>query len=369
MDTFVDSSWYFVRYTAPNADAPVDRKAADYWLAVDQYIGGIEHAILHLLYSRWFVRAMSETGHLDLREPFTRLFTQGMVTHETYRTVGGNDAAEWLAPEDVRIVGDGSGRTAVHTTTGLPVEIGPVVKMSKSKKNAIDLDSFISSYGADTARWFVLSDSPPDREVIYTDVGIEGARRYVQRLWRLVDDLTARLPDANAPMPQSFGPDAMVLRRIAHRTVRSVGQCLDEFRFNVAVAQLYELTNAVSGALQKQGTGLDWAVREAVELLVRMVGPMMPHLGEECWARLGYNTLLAELSWPNADASLLVDDTVTIAVQVNGKRRDEITVGKTAANAEIEEAVLKLEAVIRALEGKAVKKVIVVPQRIVNVVA
>jgi leucyl-tRNA synthetase len=369
MDTFVDSSWYFVRYTAPNADTPVDRKAADYWLPVDQYIGGIEHAILHLLYSRWFVRAMTETGHLNLREPFTRLFTQGMVTHETYRRMDGNEAGEWLPPEEVRVEGDGASRKAVHIGSGGPVEIGPIVKMSKSKKNVIDLDQFISSYGADTARWFVLSDSPPDREVIYTDVGIEGARSYVQRAWRLIDDLVERMPAKGSAAPASFGPEAMALRRLAHRTIRTVGQCLDEFRFNVAVAQLYELTNGLSSAAQKQGDGLGWAMREAAELLVQMIGPAMPHLGEECWARLGYNTLLAEQPWPKPDPALLVDDTVTIAVQVNGKRRDEITVGRGAENKEIEDAVLKLDSVIRALDGKAVRKVIVVPQRIVNVVA
>ena len=369
MDTFVDSSWYFVRYTAPDAQTPVDRKAADAWLPVDQYIGGIEHAILHLLYSRWFVRAMTEAGHLELREPFTRLFTQGMVVHETYRRVDGNQAGDWVAPDEVRVEGEGAARRATHIATGAPVEIGPVVKMSKSKKNTIDLDQFIASFGADTARWFVLSDSPPDREVIYTDVGIEGARRFVQRVWRLVDEIATRVPDQRAARVPELGPEAAALRRSAHRAAHSVGLCVEDFRFNVAVAQLYELSNGISSAVQKKNEGLEWALRESAEILVQLIGPMMPHLAEECWARLGYNTLLVDQPWPEADPALLVDDTITIAVQVNGKRRDELTIARDAAAADVEAAVLKLEGVRRALEGKPVKKIIVVPQRIVNVVA
>ncbi|KAB2920134.1 MAG: leucine--tRNA ligase [Hyphomicrobiaceae bacterium] len=366
MDTFVDSSWYFVRFTAPHADTPVDQKAANYWLPVDQYIGGIEHAILHLLYSRFFTRAMGASGHLKktLKEPFAALFTQGMVTHETYRTRNG----QWVPPSEVRLEGEGEARKAFDIGSGQPLEIGSIEKMSKSKKNIVDLDDFIDQYGADTARWFVLSDSPPERDVIYTDVGVQGARRFVQRVWRLVEDCAEAGSGKGAPRPPSFGPEADQLRRAAHKALNSVSQNIEGLRFNVAVAQIYEFTNTLQSMTARTGEGLQWALREATELLVQMVGPMLPHLGEECWARLGYNTLLADQPWPEAEPALLVDDTITIAVQVNGKRRDELTVARTATREEIEAAALELEPVVRALSGRPVKKVIVVPQRIVNVV-
>ena len=364
MDTFVDSSWYFARFCSPDADVPVDAKAAKYWLPVDQYIGGVEHAILHLLYSRFFTRAMTATRHLKLKEPFAGLFTQGMVVHETYRSRNG----QWLLPNEVRLEGEADARQAFEIATGAPVEIGSIEKMSKSKKNTVDLDDFVNQYGADTARWFVLSDSPPERDVIYTDVGVQGARRFVQRVWRMVEECADRAPAAGTAKPKRFGPEAEALRRAAHRTLDKVGANIEGLRFNVAVAQVYEFASTVQSALGKSGEGLDWALREAAELLVAMFDPMMPHLAEECWARLGYNTLLAEQPWPKTDPGLLVDDTVTIAVQVNGKRRGELTVARSADKGEIEAAALKLEAVVRALDGRLVKTVIVVPQRIVNVV-
>jgi len=366
MDTFVDSSWYFVRYTAPHAETPVEQKAANYWMPVDQYIGGIEHAILHLLYSRFFTRAMGATGHLkrSLKEPFAALFTQGMVVHETYRGRNG----QWLLPSEVRVEGEGAARKAFDIATGAPVEIGGIEKMSKSRKNTVDLDEFIDQFGADTARWFVLSDSPPDRDVIYTDVGVQGARRFVQRIWRLIEDCTGDGLGRDAPKPARFGPEAEALRRAAHKTLNSVSQNIEGLRFNVAVAQIYEFTNTLQTAVSQTGEGLDWARREAAELLVQMMGPMLPHLGEDCWARLGYNTLLADQPWPHPEAALLVDDRITIAVQVNGKRRDELSIARTATRDEIEAAALGLESVVRALAGRPVKKVIVVPQRIVNVV-
>jgi leucyl-tRNA synthetase len=364
MDTFVDSSWYFARFTSPHANTPVDAKTAKYWLPVDQYIGGVEHAILHLLYSRFFARAMTATRHLKLKEPFAGLFTQGMVVHETYRSQEG----QWLLPSEVRVEGEGEHRKAFELATRAPVEIGPVEKMSKSKKNVVDLDEFVSEYGADTARWFVLSDSPPERDVIYTDVGVQGARRFVQRLWRLIDEIAERSARKGTAKPNWFGREAEALRGAAHKTLAKVSGNIEGLRFNVAVAQLYEFTTALQSAMVKQGEGLDWALREGAELLVQMLAPMMPHLGEECWARLGYNTLLAEQPWPAPEPALLVDDTITIAVQVNGKRRDELTIAKSANEAEIEAAALKLAPVVRALEGRTVKRVIVVPQRIVNVV-
>jgi leucyl-tRNA synthetase len=368
MDTFVDSSWYFARFTDPWIDAPTDKPMANHWLPVDQYIGGIEHAILHLLYSRFFTRAMCDTGHLKLksniREPFAALFTQGMVTHETYKSRRGG----WLLPTQVRVEGEGDKRRAFDASTGEAVTIGAVEKMSKSRKNTVDLDAFVSVHGADVARWFVLSDSPPERDVIYTDVGVDGARRFVQRLWRLIDQGGPAAAKKGSPKPAAFGPEATALRRSAHKALDQVARAIESLRFNVAVAHVYEFANVLSSALGKSGDGYPWTQREALEFLVQMIGPMMPHLGEEGWARLGYNTLLANQPWPQVDPGLLVDDTITIAVQVNGKRRDELTIARTAGSDEIEAAALRLEPVQRALEGRPVKKVIVVPQRIVNVV-
>jgi len=373
MDTFVDSSWYFVRFTAPDAAAPSDIDAANYWLPVDQYIGGIEHAILHLLYSRFFTRAMSATGHLPqgMKEPFGALFTQGMVVHETYRRAG-IEPPQWLLPTEVRFEGEGDKRTAIEIATGKAATIGSIEKMSKSKKNLVDPDDIIQSYGCDVARWFMLSDSPPERDVQWTESGVEGARRFLQRIWRIVGEAEGRMAAKNTPKPADFGEAATTLRRAAHKTVDRVGASIEQLRFNVAVAAIYEFANAVQAALaakeDKSATDKAWALREAIELLVQMLAPMMPHIAEECWARLGYNTLVAEQPWPVADQALIVDDTITIAVQVNGKRRDELTVSRTATNAELEVAALKLDSVVRALDGKAPRKVIVVPQRIVNVV-
>ncbi len=364
MDTFVDSSWYFARFTSTESTEPVDAKAAKYWLPVDQYIGGIEHAILHLLYSRFFSRAMTATKFLNVKEPFAGLFTQGMVTHETYKSRNGN----WLLPGEVRFEVDGDARRGFEMVTGAPVEIGAIEKMSKSKKNLVDPDDIIAGFGADCARWFMLSDSPPERDVIWTEAGVTGASRYVQRLWRLTEDLAERAAAPSADRPPSFGPVAMALRRAGHKTLAKVGAAIEGLRFNVAVAHIYEFTSEVQGASNESEPGLDWALREAAGFLVHMVGPMMPHLAEDCWARLGYNTLLADQPWPTVEGALLVDDTITIAVQVNGKRRDELTIARDASNADVEAAALGLEAVIRALEGKPVRKVIVVPQRIVNVV-
>jgi leucyl-tRNA synthetase len=370
MDTFVDSSWYFARFCSPHAVVPVERHAVDYWLPVDQYIGGVEHAILHLLYSRFFMRAMTATGEVNIDEPFAGLFTQGMVIHETYRDPEGR----WLLPDEVRFVDNGSGeRRAVSDATGEPVEIGPAEKMSKSKKNTVDPDSFTAHYGADTARWFMLSDSPPERDVLWTDEGVQGAWRFIQRLWRLTDEVAKQGAKKGTKAPASFSPAAEELRRAAHRALDAVGRNIEGLRFNTAVAAIYDLANkfgtALAGQKSAKDPSLDWAIREAGELLVQMVAPMMPHLAEECWARLGYNSLVAKQPWPQADKGLLVDDRITIAVQVNGKRRDELTIARDAAQADVEAAVLQLDGVKRAVEGRAIKKIIVVPQRIVNVLA
>ena len=365
MDTFVDSSWYFARFCSPHADRPTDTDAVGYWLPVDQYIGGVEHAILHLLYSRFFMRAMHRTSHVALDEPFEGLFTQGMVTHETYKDEDG----QWVLPKDVAMR-DGQ---AVHLESGTPIAVGPVESMSKSKKNVVDPDDIIARYGADTARWFMLSDTPPERDIEWTEAGVEGCYRFLQRVWRLVNEGLEAAAEPGAPQPDAFGDAALALRRAAHKTLAHVDNGFDRLRFNTAVAQSYELTNTLSSALKGMGAGasddLRWALREAMEILVQVTGPMIPHLAEECWSRLGHEDLLAERPWPEADPALVVDDTITYPVQVNGKRRDELTVARDTAKEDIEAAALKLETVVRALEGRKIKKVIVVPERIVNVVA
>jgi leucyl-tRNA synthetase len=363
MDTFVDSSWYFARFCSPHAAVPVDTNAVGYWLPVDQYIGGVEHAILHLLYARFFTRAMHKTGHSPIDEPFQGLFTQGMVTHETYKDAQGR----WVTPAEVTLR---DGRP-VLTETGEPIIVGPIESMSKSKKNVVDPDDIIGAYGADTARWFMLSDTPPERDIEWTAAGVEGSYRFLQRIWRLVNEAAAKGDDG--AMPAEFGAEALALRRASHRAVAAVTAAIDKLRFNVAIAQIYELANALSAALQAAGSSpspdLRFALREAAESLTRIAAPMVPHLAEECWAVLGKNSLLAAEPWPIPDPALLLEDTITIAVQVNGKRRDELRIARDAPKEDIESAALKLENVVRAIGGRKIKKVVIVPQRIVNVVA
>ena len=394
MDTFVDSSWYFARFTDPwIASAPTDRPMVDAWMPVDQYIGGIEHAILHLLYSRFFIRAMKRTNHIGMDEPFAGLFTQGMVVHETYRRANG----EWAAPAEVKIEAEGEARRARLIATGEAVEIGTIEKMSKSKRNTVDPDDIIDTYGADIARWFMLSDSPPDRDVNWTEKGVQGAWRFAQRLWRLVGEAAELAQGAPAERPTEFSAPATVLRRAAHRALARVSDDIEKLHFNVCVAHIYEFANSLntiigdigaqSGARKGEQSGgqsggkdasempsvatpdLRWAMREAVNILVRLFHPMMPHLAEECWAMLGHDTLVAQAPWPEVERALLVEETLTLPVQINGRKRADVTVARDAGEADIENAVLALEAVQRALEGKRPKKVIIVPQRIVNVVA
>jgi len=362
MDTFVDSSWYFARFCSPRAETPTIRAEVDRRLPVDQYIGGIEHAILHLLYSRFFARAMAKTGHLspDSVEPFKALFTQGMVTHETYsrkaKTTEGIARTLFFTPDEVTRGEDGVARTA----DGEAVTVGPTIKMSKSKRNTIDPEEIIARFGADTARWFMLSDSPPERDVEWTEAGAEGAARHLQRVWRLVTETAAKLNGATLA-PASGKSD---LRKTTHRAIRAVTDDIAAFRFNKAVAQIYGLTNA---AANDRGDDLA-AVREAVETLILLMAPMTPHLAEEAWAALGNDTMVVETAWPEADPALLVDDTVTMPVQVNGKKRAEIEVAADAPKDVVEKIALAEDAVQKLLNGGSPKKVIVVPGRIVNVV-
>jgi leucyl-tRNA synthetase len=370
MDTFVDSSWYFARFTDPwIEDRPTDRPAVDSWLPVDQYIGGIEHAILHLLYSRFFTRAMRQTGHAGLDEPFAGLFTQGMVVHETYKAPDGT----WVSPAEVAIEADGATRRAKLAATGAPVEIGAIEKMSKSKRNTVDPDDIIGTYGADTARWFMLSDSPPERDVIWTEEGVQGAARFVQRLWRLTGEIARLAAAVGTSAPPAFGETALGIRKAAHKALIRTEEDVERLRFNRCVAHAYELANALSSAVGNieevpVAADMAYAFREAGDILVQIVAPMMPHLAEECWQALGHDGLVGRQAWPVADHALVVEDTISIPVQVNGRKRGDLTIARDAPQAEVEKAALALEPVRRAMEGKPVRKIVVVPQRIVNVV-
>ncbi|MDE4141520.1 MULTISPECIES: leucine--tRNA ligase [Rhodobacterales] len=355
MDTFVDSSWYFARFTAPRAETPTVMEEADYWMNVDQYIGGIEHAILHLLYSRFFARAMHICGHLPekSKEPFDALFTQGMVTHAIYQTKGDNGRPVYHYPEEVELR-DGK---AFLKETGAEVEVIPSAKMSKSKNNVVDPLHIISAFGADTARWFVLSDSPPERDVEWTAAGAEAAYKHLNRVWNLSVKIAEMDPNA------SGSGDEDLLREM-HKAIRDVTLGVESFGFNAAIAKLYAFTNTL--AKSKAGAA---AQKQAIMALAQLMSPMTPHLAEAVWEAQGGEGLVATAAWPAADESMLVEDSVTLPIQINGKRRGEITVAKDLDKAEVEKLALAHEAVQKALNGGAPKKVIVVPGRIVNVVA
>ncbi|MEM1036638.1 MAG: leucine--tRNA ligase [Pseudomonadota bacterium] len=345
LDTFNDSSWYFARFASVS-----DQAERAYWLPVDQYVGGVEHAVLHLLYARFFTRAMRDVGEVDLPsgEPFAGLFTQGMVTHETYKSSDG----KWLEPASIERRGD----SVIEIATGERVEVGDIVKMSKSKKNVVDPDEIIATFGADTARWFVLSDSPPERDIEWTQAGAEGAARFVQRVWAMFDEL----PGKNPGEPEGKTD----LRKASHKAVAAIDKAIEEFRFNAAIAEFYTWLNAI-----KKGAGESEANRyEAGSMLARCLPPFMPHLAEECWARIGGTGLVSAVSWPEVDIALTVDDTVTLPIQVNGKRRAEIEVSKTASKDEVEAIALAAPDLQSHIEGKTPKKIIVVPGRIVNIV-
>ena len=352
LDTFNDSSWYFARFAS--IDDPAERA---YWLPVDQYVGGVEHAVLHLLYARFFTRAMRDVAELDLPsgEPFAGLFTQGMVTHETYKSEDGR----WLQPSEIEQKGD----AWVEIGTGAPVIVGAIEKMSKSKKNTVDPDNIIATFGADTARWFVLSDSPPERDVEWTQSGAEGAGRFVQRVWGVFN----ALKDAPRDAQPSQSDAATALRRASHKAVHAIDKAIEEFRFNSAIATVHEWVSTLKKA-EQGGDDLIHARFEGVGMLARCLPPFMPHLAEECWQMMGGDGLCSAAAWPDIDASLLVEDSVTLPIQVNGKRRAEISVAKTASKDEVEAAALALPALQNFIADKGIKKVIVVPGRIVNIV-
>jgi leucyl-tRNA synthetase len=397
MDTFVDSSWYYARFTAPHATTPTVMEDAAYWMNVDQYIGGIEHAILHLLYSRFFARAMMKTGHLPQKaiEPFNALFTQGMVTHEIYsveeiveypqaKDTGYNlptTRMKWLLPEEVVIFNsEGGERRALQSSVvsgagidqgdsiglnrlwgtrqgvGGRVFITPSAKMSKSKKNVVDPMNIIASFGADTARWFVMSDSPPERDVEWTSSGAEAAFKHLSRVWTLSDRI--------GQMPANHqGEGDTDLAKATAKAIDEVTKGIEGFAFNKAIAALYAFTNTIARANASTGP-----MKEAIRTLAQLMSPMVPHLAEELWAKQGGTGLCAQAPWPKADPALLVDDTVTLPIQINGKRRAEISVPKDMPSAEIEKLALADEDVVRFLAGQPVKKIIVVPGRIINVV-
>ncbi|MFL6732530.1 MAG: leucine--tRNA ligase, partial [Sphingomicrobium sp.] len=343
LDTFVDSSWYFIRFASQPADKPFDRGEAEKWLPVAQYIGGVEHAILHLLYARFWTRALQRLGRISIAEPFRGLFTQGMVTHETYRAGDGS----WLSPDEVRK----DGEDWVQIESGEPVMPGRVEKMSKSKRTTVDPEPILAEYGADAVRWFMLSDSPPERDLEWSEGGIEGASRFVQRVWRL----------ATGTGPAD-GEDEQLKRRL-HRAIAAVGEAIEGLQFNKAIAQLYELTTAIEKAKPSSTR------HDAVRALILLAAPAAPHLAEECWAALGESGMIVDAAWPDFDPAFLVDDEVTLAVQVNGKLRDTLNAPRGLDRAAAEALALASDKVQRQLAGATPRKVIVVPDRLVNIVA
>ena len=356
-DTFFESSWYFLRYADPHSDDGINGDAAAYWLPVDQYIGGVEHAVLHLLYSRFFTRALSQIGYLDLDEPFAGLMTQGMVCHQTFQDEDG----KWLFPTEV-IKQQGKWIKAIN---GRSVNAGRIEKMSKSKRNVVDPETIVENYGADTARLFMLSDSPPERDMEWTEAGVEGASRFLKRIYRLAQE-TDLAPVGTTVLHDSEG-SALALIKIAHKSIISLSTDIENFRFNRAVAQLHILANAIA-MVKSTDKGAAAAKRFGIETLAQLLSPMSPHIAEEIWQNLGHETMLATTAWPEADETLAADNEIEVGIQVNGKLRDTIMLSRDCENADAKARALESKAILRYLDGKAPKKVIVVKNRIVNVV-
>jgi leucyl-tRNA synthetase len=360
-DTFFESSWYFLRFADPDPKIAFSKEAMSYWLPVDQYIGGVEHAVLHLLYSRFFTRALSACGYLDLAEPFDGMMTQGMVCHQTFQDTEGR----WLFPDEVEKQSD----TWQQRDGGEPVKAGRIEKMSKSKRNVIDPDKIIETYGADTARLFMMSDSPPERDMEWTSSGVEGASRFLNRIFRLSqsEDETRPFTDPGSDAPVDIDSKAEALIKITHHTIRGITEDIERFRFNRAVAALHSLNNAIT-ACDENTPSQNWARRFSVETLARLIAPIAPHIAEEMWHHLGHDDLLANQPWPEADDSWLVVETIAMPVQINGKLRGTLNLPPDTDKAQVEEEAMKLESVIKHLDGQNPKKIIVVPNRIVNVV-
>ncbi len=357
LDTFVDSSWYFARFTNPAASEPIDKAAADRWLPVDQYIGGVEHAVLHLLYARFVTRALKDEGMVSVAEPFAGLFTQGMVTHETYKSQSG----EWVEPSQIVIEAEGNTRRARIARTGEPLVIGDIEKMSKSKKNVVAPEEIFEQYGVDAARLFVMSDSPPERDVQWTTGGVEGAGRFVQRVWAEFDSQVEV-----AVTPQD-AERSQALRRATHKIIKAVTESVDQFKFNSGIARLYEFLNLLK-SFSSNDSAVSVARAEALSVLARLISPFTPHLAEECWVRMGGDGMIVDAPWPVFDPAMATDAELLLPVQVNGKRRGEIRVSPDATEAEVREKALADEAVSVHLAGLNVRKVIVVQGRIVNIV-
>ena len=360
LDTFVDSSWYFARFCSPRSEKTLETEAANYWLPVDQYIGGIEHAILHLLYSRFFVRAMKKCNYLNISEPFSGLFTQGMVCHETYKST----KDEWLYPEEISFDGKNS---AHRMSDKSPVKIGRSESMSKSKKNVIDPGSIIDQYGADTARWFMLSDSPPERDLEWTDSGVQGSWKFINRLWKVVNLNVDSISESGLSEPTDLDTNTANLIRFLHRTIQDITKAYDNFRFNVAVAKLYELVNK----LQSYPSGEEhenWARKKTIETIIQLSAPMIPHIAEELWTKIGHKQLVSEVKWPKPNKSYLDDDNINVIIQINGRLRGKIEVPANTDNGSLESLAKLNSNVQKILGNNTVKKTIIVPNKVINFV-
>ncbi|AFX98670.1 leucyl-tRNA synthetase [Candidatus Endolissoclinum faulkneri L2] len=359
LDTFFESSWYFARLTDVNSDIPFEHKSANYWLPVDQYIGGVEHAILHLLYARFFTRALRDCGYLSIKEPFSQLITQGMVCHKTYW--GGN---RWLYPEEITT---NASNRLITIEGNEPVIAGRIEKMSKSKRNTVVPETIISQYGADTVRLFILSDNPPERDLEWNEKGIDSAWRYINRLWREITEYKINLISIKTIKPSVLSSEAKSIYRECHRTIVSVTDNIEKYRFNSAIAQIRELSNRIF-TLSGKGEGEAWTLRFGFETLIKMMAPIIPHICEELWLKLGYRDMLANVPWPEADVSLIESKTVTIVIQINGKLRGRIETEKNTLEEEIIAQTSKHPSMLKLLEGKTIRKIIVVPNKVVNFV-